>query len=158
MKQHHYQVNTHWTGNIGFGTAHYKAYDRAHAVQVAQKPVIQLSFDPSFLGDPSKYNPEELFLAALSSCHMLWYLHLCASNGVIVLEYQDKGTGTMLELADGSGSFIEVILYPEVVVTTTEMIGLAQELHQEAHKKCFIANSCNFPLLHQASISITQIG
>jgi len=146
-KQHHYKAAITWTGNRGEGTSNYHAYDRTHTLNVHYKPEIPLSSDPSFRGDTSRYNPEELFLASLSSCHMLWYLHLCADNGIVVTAYTDMATGTMEENEQG-GRFIEVMLHPHVTVTHSSMITKASELHQQAHEKCFIASSCNFPVRH----------
>jgi organic hydroperoxide reductase OsmC/OhrA len=146
-KQHHYKAAINWTGNKGEGTGSYQAYDRSHTLNVHHKPEILLSSDPSFRGDTSRYNPEELFLASLSSCHMLWYLHLCADNGIVVTAYTDMATGTMEESESG-GKFTEIMLHPHVTVANSSMITRANELHQQAHEKCFIANSCNFPVRH----------
>jgi organic hydroperoxide reductase OsmC/OhrA len=149
MKQHNYEVKIEWTGNKGSGTFDYRSYSRSHIISGKEKKVeIPASSDPSFMGDESKYNPEELFLSSLSACHMLWYLHLCAINGVIVLEYIDLPKGTMHERPNGSGFFSEVTLYPEVVVSKSEMIEKANQLHRDANKMCFIANSCNFEVKH----------
>lgn len=151
MKHHHYQIKTEWTGNLGKGTADYKSFNRNHVISAAQKQIdIPASSDPSFLGDPTRYNPEELFLSSLSACHMLWYLHLCSVNKVIVTEYTDEATGTMEEKENGSGRFIEVILYPKVTVAKESMIAMADQLHHQANEMCFIANSCNFPVKHQS--------
>ena len=153
MKDHHYTINLKWTGNKGIGTLNYKAYTRDHTISTEGKEVrIPVSSDPSFLGDKTRYNPEELLVvASLSSCHMLWYLHLCAVNKIIVTDYNDDATGTMEELSDGSGRFKEVILNPVVSVESVEserMIEKATTLHSEAHKMCFIANSINFTVNH----------
>jgi len=150
MKTHHYKVDLEWTGNKGSGTADYRAYRRDHIVSVAGKEHhIMGSSDPSFLGDPSRYNPEELFLSSLSTCHMLWYLHLCSMYQVVVTAYEDHATGIMEEQKNGSGQFTEVTLYPTVHVKETSMINKANELHEEANNMCFIANSCNFKIGHQ---------
>ncbi len=148
MSEHNYKATITWTGNEGKGTAGYREYQRSHIINVAGKPEIPASSDPSFRGDKTRYNPEELLLASVSSCHMLWYLHLCSVNGVIVVEYIDQATGVMIEAADGSGYFKEVTLYPKVIVSNESMIGKANELHHEANKMCFIANSVNFPIRH----------
>ncbi len=151
MKTHHYNVSVEWTGNEGKGTQSYKSYNRGHTIKAASKNhEIQASSDPSFLGDPSRYNPEELFLSSLSSCHMLWYLHLCSVHKIIVTEYLDKATGIMQEDENGSGRFTEVTLRPHVKVKDAQMIAKANELHAEANKMCFIANSCNFKIGHEA--------
>ena len=147
-KEHFYKTNIIWTGNRGEGTSHYKGYDRSHNISVANKPVIESSSDPAFMGDASKYNPEELLLAALSSCHMLWFLHLCSDHGIIVVDYRDEATGVMVETSSG-GHFTEVVLHPMVTITDNKKIEKANELHLEANKRCFIANSCNFPVKHE---------
>lgn len=149
MKEHYYKATITWVGNQGTGTSNYRAYLRDHDISVEGKPVIPASSDPSFRGDPSRYNPEELLVSSLSGCHMLWYLHLCSVNGIIVVDYKDEATGTMEETADGSGHFREVILHPTVTVTGAAMVAKANSLHQEASKLCFIANSCNFPIYHR---------
>lgn len=147
-RQHHYRATINWTGNMGQGTSNYNGYDRSHKLSVHNKPSLEISSDSAFRGDPAKYNPEELFLASLSSCHMLWYLHLCSDNGIVVTAYEDHATGNMEETNEG-GKFTEVILHPHVKVTHSSMIVKANELHHEANKRCFIANSCNFPVRHE---------
>ncbi|MBO6523173.1 MAG: OsmC family protein [Balneolaceae bacterium] len=155
-KKHNYQATIEWTGNKGEGTSDYKSYERSHSININGKSVIEASSDPSFRGDPSKHNPEELFLASLSSCHMLWFLHLCTVAGVIVTDYVDKALGTMLEEKDGKGRFTEVILNPEVTVTEERMATKLDSIHQKANKMCFIANSCNFPVRHHSSYKVAS--
>jgi organic hydroperoxide reductase OsmC/OhrA len=150
MKQHYYKTNLQWTGNTGKGTETYRAYERSHLISVEGKQVIEASSDPSFRGDKSKYNPEEMFLASLSSCHMLWFLHLCSEASVVVLEYSDAAVGIMTESDDGNGKFSEVILRPVVKVKETWMIEKTAALHDKAHHFCFISNSVNFPVRHEA--------
>ena len=156
-KQHHYSTTIHWTGNQGTGTSNYKAFERSHTITVSGKPDIQGSSDPSFRGDSTKYNPEELFLSSLSSCHMLWYLHLCAVNGIQVVDYKDPAIATMEETKDGSGKFTKVVLNPRVVVTDISMFDKALALHKQANEKCFIANSVNFTVDHKASCELQNI-
>jgi organic hydroperoxide reductase OsmC/OhrA len=151
MKSHSYNVNVQWTGNTGKGTESYRAYERAHEISVEGKKIIEASSDPSFRGDKSKYNPEEMFVASLSSCHMLWFLHVCSEASVIVLEYSDAAVGKMEESADGNGRFSEVILHPRVKVKESWMIEKIDSLHEKANAFCFIANSCNFPVKHEGS-------
>lgn len=147
MKKHFYKTKIEWTGNEGNGTLSYKSYNRNHAILAEGKYAgIKCSSDPSFLGDKTRYNPEELFLSSISACHMLWYLHLCSANEIIVTAYEDHATGIMEEAEDGSGRYTEVTLYPKVKITDSNMIPKAKELHREAHKMCFIANSCNFKI------------
>lgn len=152
MPQHSYQTLLRWTGNNGEGTKNYRGYERAYEIKVQGKPIIFGSSDPAFRGDYTKYNPEELFVASLSSCHMLWYLHLCSEAGIVVVAYQDYAVGKMNETKSGSGKFIEVILQPKVTITAGSSSEQAQQLHHEAHKFCFIANSVNFPVLCQPLI------
>lgn len=153
-KQHHYTATIEWTGNKGEGTSGYTNYDRAHNISIDGKELIKASSDPAFRGDASRYNPEELLLASLSSCHMLWYLHLCADNGVIVTKYSDAAKGTMQEDSN-RGRFTEVVLYPTVTVTNESMIDTATMLHEKAHANCFIANSVNFPVKHEPVILVS---
>ncbi len=148
-KLHYYHLAVQWTGNTGKGTSDYRQYDRSHTVSIAQKADILGSSDPSFRGDQTKHNPEELFVASLSTCHMLWYLHLCSENGVVVTDYEDQANGTMQETEDGGGYFTEVTLHPVVTVTDESMFDTANALHHRANELCFIANSCNFPVYHK---------
>lgn len=149
-KEHIYNIATKWTGNTGTGTSNYRSFERSHTIYVENKPEILASSDPAFRGDKSKHNPEELLVASLSSCHMLWYLHLCAEAGVIVIEYADQATGIMMETSNGGGKFKEVTLNPVVTVENASMTEKANALHKKANELCFIANSVNFPVKHQA--------
>lgn len=156
MKTHRYNTTVNWTGNTGKGTQSYKAYTRDYTIEANGKPQIQGSSDPAFLGNPERYNPEDLLLASLSSCNMLWYLHLCAESGVIVTAYTDNAEGTMAETPNGSGHFTNVILKPLVTVSEAAMIEKANELHHKANKMCFIANSCNFPVYHEPACDVQK--
>lgn len=149
MKTHNYSTTVKWTGSRGHGTTHAAAYDRNHTVSIDNKPDILGSSDTPFRGDGAKHNPEDMLVTALSTCHMLWYLHLCADAGVIVTDYTDNATGTMTELNTGGGHFTEVVLHPMVTVSDASMIDEANALHDKAHEKCFIANSVNFPVRHE---------
>jgi organic hydroperoxide reductase OsmC/OhrA len=151
---HHYKATTRWVGNRGQGTADYKAYDRNHDILITGKPTLLCSSDPSFRGDRSRQNPEELLLASLSGCHLLWYLHLCAVNGVVITNYEDEPTGIMEEHSDGRGNFVEVTLRPKVTVADRSMFEKANALHHEANKMCFIANSVKFPVKHEPSVNV----
>jgi organic hydroperoxide reductase OsmC/OhrA len=148
-RKHNYSVNILWTGNTGNGTSSYQAYKRDHEIRAAGKPPIPGSADPNFRGDPARYNPEELLIAALSTCHMLWYLHLCADAGIVVVSYEDRAEGTMEESAEGGGRFINVTLRPHAIVRGS--VVQAEALHQRAHELCFVANSMNFPVRHEAA-------
>ncbi|MGO9831629.1 MAG: OsmC family protein [Myxococcaceae bacterium] len=152
-QRHNYEVLTRWTGNLGTGTSEYRAYSRAHEIEgQGKRGSILGSSDPAFRGDSSCYNPEELLVASLSACHMLWYLHLCALARIAVVEYVDNAQGTMLVREDGPGHFTEVVLRPRVTVVEAEQLEDALNLHQEAHSLCFIANSVNFPVRHIAEV------
>jgi organic hydroperoxide reductase OsmC/OhrA len=147
-RKHNYNLTIKWTGNKGMGTRNYQAYERSHSIVKEGKNNILASSDPAFRGDRSKHNPEELLLASISSCHMLWYLHLCSEGGVIVVDYIDNAAGVMTETADGGGRFSEVTLHPLVTVAEASMISKANELHSKANAMCFIANSLNFKVGH----------
>lgn len=153
-KQHHYTTTINWTGNKGTGTSCYDEYERSHTLSIANKPDLLCSSDIPFRGDGSKHNPEDMLLASLSSCHMLWYLHLCADAGIIVTDYTDEASATMVQVAGGGGHFTEVVLHPVVTITDSSMIEKANELHDIAHQKCFIANSCNFPVRHEPQCAV----
>lgn len=148
-RDHRYEIEVTWTGNTGPGTASPAGYRRDHDVRAPGRPVIKASSDPAFRGDPERYNPEDLLLAALSECHMLAYLALCANSGVVVTGYADTAVGTMRETPDGGGHFTEVVLRPRVTVAEPGMVDRANRIHGAAHRRCFIASSVNFPVRHE---------
>lgn len=152
--QHFYKVGVKWTGNLGTGTSDYKAYSRNHLIQVEGKVPVESSSDPLFRGDPNRYNPEEMLVASLSSCHMLWYLHFCADAGIIVTSYQDNAEGIMAVETSGAGQFTEVMLRPRISLANMQMMDQANALHEKANAYCFIARSCNFPVKHEPVYSI----
>lgn len=143
---HDYRVRIEWTGNTGEGTRSYTSYRRDHTVHIAGKSPLACSSDAAFRGDASRHNPEDLLVASLSACHMLWYLHLCAVNQITVLEYVDDAEGSMSLAANGAGKFTRVVLRPAVRIAAGGDAERAQALHEEAHRFCFIANSVNFPV------------
>ena len=144
-RQHHYRIINRWTGNLGQGTATYRAYSRNHELSGAGKTeAIAGSSDPLFRGDRSRYNPEELLLGALSACHMLWVLHLCADAGIVITDYVDEAEGEMIEKGDGSGHFTRVVLRPRMTITDGARVGDAEAIHQRVHPLCAIAQSVNF--------------
>lgn len=150
--EHSYALTVEWTGNNGTGTDGYRNYRRDHIIRTSNKADLLGSADPTFRGDPSRLNPEELLVAALSACHMLSYLHVCVKNGVVVTAYTDNATGSMETIGDG-GHMTEVVLHPHVTVSDASMVEKAQSLHGEASKLCFIASSVNFPVRHEPSCS-----
>ncbi|WHS59806.1 OsmC family protein [Pseudomonas sp. G2-4] len=155
-KTHEYEVQVTWAGHNGTGTSSYRGYSRAHVIAAKGKIPIEGSSDPSFRGDPTRWNPEELLLASLSACHKLWYLGLCAEAGIVVVAYEDNAQGTMVEESDGAGQFTSVVLRPKVILASGSEIAKAQTLHKMAHEKCFIARSVNFPVSHAPEISISS--
>ena len=146
VRKHQYSAQVTWTGNRGSGTSGYREYDRSYEVAAEGKAAIRGSADPAFRGDRSCWNPEELLVASLAACHQLWYLHLCADAGVVVLAYEDHAQGVMEEQGSGSGQFAEVTLQPLVTISRTSDAALALELHEKAHQMCFVARSVNFPV------------
>jgi organic hydroperoxide reductase OsmC/OhrA len=149
--EHNYRVTVTWTGNTGTGTSNYRSYERSHRIEVENKAAILGSSDAAFRGDKTKHNPEDLLIASLSTCHMLWYLHLCAEAGVVVASYQDHATGRMVETPAGGGHFAEVVLNPVVTVTESSMLSTANQLHKKANELCYVANSVKFPVHHHPS-------
>jgi organic hydroperoxide reductase OsmC/OhrA len=150
-RSHTYEVSVRWTGNDGSGTSGYRAYSRDHVLSSAGKPSVPGSSDPSYRGDATRWNPEELLVASLSQCHMLWFLHLAAEAGVVVTDYHDEPTGVLREDDDalGGGEFTGVTLRPVVTVQDPDMIDRATALHAEANACCFIARSVKFPVEHR---------
>ncbi|MGN6273232.1 MAG: OsmC family protein [Protaetiibacter sp.] len=154
--RHHYAISVEWTGNRGSGTSSYRAYGRDHVVRSAGKlHELAGSSDRTFHGDSERWNPEELLLAALSQCHMLSYLHVAASRGIVVTGYTDDATGEMQQTSDGGGHFTEATLRPVVTIAAGDP-ALALEAHHEASQKCFIAASVNFPVHHEPVIRLAD--
>jgi len=143
---HTYRLQLHWDGSFKESTASYTSYTRNHTIKAEGKPNLLGSSDPHFRGDIERYNPEELFLSSISSCHMLWYLHLCTDQKILVTSYTDQPEGKMETEGDGSGRFSKVVLRPEIIISSKSNLQKAHALHEQAHKMCFIANSCNFPI------------
>jgi len=152
---HRYHVIVTWTGNRGEGTRTHAAYSRDHVIAADGKPPIPGSSDPSFRGDPSRWNPEELLLASLSACHKLWYLGLCAQAGLSVLSYEDHAEATMTEDRTGAGRFVAATLRPRIVFSAGADLQKAAALHRDAHAYCFIANSVNFPVACEPDLATT---
>ncbi len=155
-KEHFYTLTIKWTGNKGNGTYDYRSYDRSHIISTGNKPDILASSDPVFRGDKTKYNPEELLVASLASCHMLWFLHLCADTGIVVVDYIDNPEGILIETKNGGGKFKEVTLKPKVTVANKLMQANLPKIHKKANELCFIANSVNFPVFHKAVCNVAE--
>jgi organic hydroperoxide reductase OsmC/OhrA len=148
LDEHRYAVTVRWTGNRGDGTSTYRGYSRAHDIDIPGLPTLKGSADPTFHGDKTRYNPEQLLLTALSQCHMLSFLHVAVKQGVVVTAYEDRAEGLMRTNRDGSGQFESVTLRPQVTLAAAVDNALMEQLHEEANKVCFIARSVNFPVLH----------
>ena len=156
MKKHEYQTNLTWTGNQGLGTEKYNSYKRDYIIEILNKVVIHGSSDPAFLGEKNKHNPEELLVSSISSCHMLWFLHLASTKGIVVMDYTDTATGVMIEKEDGSGYFESVTLNPVVTIKEPNRIDETNELHHMSNKHCFIANSLNFKVNHHPICNVVD--
>ena len=156
-RTHTYSIRTTWTGNEGQGTASYRSYKRDHEITGPGKsqPILGSSV-PMFRGDGSRYNPEDLLVASLSACHMLWVLHLCADAGIAIVDYQDSAEGVMRENPDGSGEFVDVVLNPVVTISDQSRVQEAEELHERAHALCFIASSVKFPVTARPRIQVQR--
>jgi organic hydroperoxide reductase OsmC/OhrA len=148
-RTHRYRTTLQWTGNTGSGTSSYRSYERSHVLLAEGKAPIAASSDPAFRGDASRWNPEELLVAALSSCHQLWYLHLCADAGINVVAYEDHAEGEMVEDGMRDGAFTRVTLHPLVTLAPGADLAAALQLHDDAHAKCFLANSMAFEVAHE---------
>ncbi|MCK9917587.1 MULTISPECIES: OsmC family protein [Microbacterium] len=152
--EHTYRVRATWDGNRGAGTTGYRDYDRAVTLAIDGKPDLAASSDKPFRGDPTRWNPEDLLLAALSECHLLSYLHACVAVGVVVTSYEDDAHGVMREDGRGGGAFVDVVLRPRVTVADASMVAAAEAAHAQANEWCFIANSVAFPVRHEASVTV----
>lgn len=154
MTEHTYDVTITWTGNRGAGTTGIRDYDRDHDIAADGPPTIAGTADPGFLGDPGRWNPEQLFTASIAQCHMLWYLGICARSGVVVHEYTDDSIGTMVSEPGNKARFSAVVLRPRIVVGAEDQVEKAVALHDKAHEMCFIAQSVNFPVTVEPQVSV----
>jgi organic hydroperoxide reductase OsmC/OhrA len=150
-REHHFAARLVWTGAEHGPTSDYQSYSREYRVEVEGKPPLVGSSDPTFLGDASKHNPEDLLVIALSACHLLSYLAACAQAGIEVVAYEDQASGLMA-IKDRKMRFVEVTLAPHVTIAAGDL-EQARALHDKAHEACFIANSVNFPVLHMPTVT-----
>ncbi len=150
--KHLFKAALNWTSKKEDSAS--KSYSKSHQIKIEGKPVLDVSAAKAFKGDPSLYNPEDLLLSSLVSCHMMSYLYVCSQNDIEVLEYSDNAEATLEVTPDGSGRFIAVRLYPRVKISNPDQIELALDLHFKANQLCFIANSCNFPVFHEATCEV----
>jgi organic hydroperoxide reductase OsmC/OhrA len=151
-REHRYDVTVDWVGNRGAGTESYRGYGREHVISAADKPPIPGSSDPAFRGNPDRWNPEELLVAAVSACHKLWYLHLASEAGISVLAYRDEAVGVMVEDATAGDRITEVVLRPHVLIRTSDDSDLAERLHHDVPARCAIANSVKCAVRHEPVI------
>ena len=151
MKEHDFTAQVAWTGNQGQGTRGYRSYTRDWSVTTPGKPEIRCSNDPLLGGDPTLHNPEDMLIATVSACHMLWYLHLASSARIVVTSYMDTPVGTGQSEPDGTGRFIRAVLRPAIEVERGTDLEKADQIHHQIHKHCFIARSVNFPITYEAS-------
>lgn len=155
--KHLFKAELNWTSTKKEEETTSKFYSKSHQIKTEGKPVLDISAAKAFKGDPELYNPEDLLLSSLVSCHMMSYLYVCSQNGIDVLEYSDNAEATLEVSSDGSGCITEVRLKPKVKISNPDQIELALNLHFKANQLCFIANSCNFTVLHEASCEIFTI-
>lgn len=148
---HSFNVNLEWE-KLNEGNS--KRISKSHKVLIDGKPHLDVSAAKSFKGDPTLYNPEDLLLSSLTSCHMMSYLYCCSISDIDVIAYQDESEAILEVNPDGSGKITKVILRPRVEIRDEKFKKLAMELHQKASELCFIANSCNFPVDHEISIEV----
>lgn len=153
---HKFTAHLTWNGNRGDGTSNYRTYGREYHVAIDGKSDLSGSAAKEFRGDDALHNPEDLFLAAISACHLLTYLALCARNEISVLTYEDRATGTLRLDARGGGKFDEVTLHPSVEIAAGGDLERAIALHKEAHELCFIANSCSVPIGHEPTVRVAS--
>ena len=152
--KHLFKAEVKWTSNQDAIDSAKRFYSKSHQIKIEGKPILNVSAAKAFKGDPELYNPEDLLLSSLVSCHMMSYLYVCSQNGIEVLEYSDHAEATLEVSPDGSGRFIEVRLNPKVKISNHDKVELAIELHKKANQLCFIANSCSFPVSHNANCEI----
>ncbi|WP_421706729.1 OsmC family protein [Algihabitans sp.] len=153
---HSYEATVTWSAAEQGPTRDYKSYGRGYRVSIAGRPDLLGSSDPAFRGDASRHNPEDLLLAALSGCHLLWYLHLCSTSGLLVLDYSDRATAEMEMESGGGGQFVSAVLRPQVTIAAGGDLHLAEALHAKAAENCFIARSVNFPVRHEPNVSLER--
>ncbi|OXG09227.1 organic hydroperoxide reductase OsmC/OhrA [Flavobacterium araucananum] len=152
--KHLFKAAINWTSNKEQEDSTKRVYNKSHQIKIEGKPVLDVSAAKAFKGDPELYNPEDLLLSSLVSCHMMSYLYVCSQNEIEVLEYSDNAEAILEVSPDGSGRFTEVRLNPKAKILNPDKIDLAIQLHTKANQLCFIANSCNFPVLHNASCEL----
>jgi len=152
--KHLFKAQLNWFVKQKETTSNSEVSSKSHTIAIESKAILNVSAAKAFKGDPDLYNPEDLLLSSVVSCHMMSYLYVCAQNGIEVVSYTDKAEATLEVSEDGSGRFTEVRLYPKVTIKQAEKMTEALSLHKRANELCFIANSCNFPIVHDPRCEI----
>ena len=150
---HLFKVALNWMKKDNISSSSTRIYTKSHHISIEGKPDLEVSAAKAFKGDPNLYNPEDLLLSSLTSCHMMSYLYCCAQHKIEVISYQDHSEATLQVNPDGSGKIVKVDLFPDIIISDSSQIELAISLHKKANELCFIANSCNFPVYHHAKCS-----
>lgn len=148
---HDFTARIAWTGNRGEGTQRFRGYERTWTLMTPGGAALACSNDPRLGGDPSRANPETLLLASLSACHMLWYLHLASTGGVVVTGYADDPLGVAEGAPDGAGRFVKAVLRPRIDLAAGSDVAAADAIHARIHAYCFIAQSVRFPVEYSAT-------
>jgi len=148
MATHQYSTRLSWDGSTGDG---YRAYGRAHDVELAGG-TLPVSADPAFRGDESLTNPEQLLLAAASSCQLLSFLAVAALAKIDVLAYEDEATAVMPDATEGM-RITEIVLRPRITVRRGDEPTVAQ-LVEKAHHQCFVANSLNTDVRVEPTVEV----
>lgn len=139
MKEFSYSATVEWMGNDGSGTST-KTFGRDNELSTPNKPTIIGSAPSEFGGDGANWAPEDLFVAAISQCHMLTYLFLCFRAGIVVESYTDTAVGTLAIEGASGGHFSKVELRPAVTISAGDPRA-ADALHASASASCFVGNS-----------------
>lgn len=153
---HRFECRLVWTGAAKGVAVDYATYSRDCRVDVAGKPSILMTSAPAFRGDPARHDPEGLLVASLSACHFLSYVAICVRQGIQVVTYEDEAVGTMSR-HEKTFRFTDVLLRPRVTIAAGCDPEKARALHENAHRDCFIANSVNFTVRHEPTITVAAM-
>jgi len=150
---HTYRSRLSWDGSTGVG---YDSYERTHRVAVPPADgELALSSDPAFLGDAKLPNPEQLLLAAASSCQLLSFLAIAARSGIDVLAYEDEAEAIMPEDVKPL-RITQITLRPHIVVARGVDLDRVRRLVGKAHDACFIANTLNAEVVLEPLIVVAS--
>lgn len=152
--EHRYRTSLAWSGSTGGG---YEEYDRTH--RIALPPAadgLLLSADPAFRGNPELSNPEQLLLAAASSCQMLSFLAIAARSGIDVRSYADDAEAVMPE-DDLPVRITRITLRPRIVVAAGSNLDRVRRIVDKGHEECYIANSVTTEITIQPTIELGDV-